>query len=296
MTTFSGAWPALVTPFTEDGEVNTEVLAALVEYLLGKGVAGLYACGSTGQGLLLTVAERQRVAETVIAQVAGRVPVIVHVGSPVLPDALRLARHAASCGAAGVSSVIPPLYTEMESIIAYYRRLTEAVPEMPFFPYLFTGQQDALALLRSLASLPNLAGAKYTGPDMFELRALLEVRDRDWTIFSGMDQQCAFAAMAGSPANIGSTLNHYPGAYIQIHRCVESRDLAGALAWQERANRATRLMINAGFFGALYEGLRMMGFECGSPRLPARRLSATEAAELRSNLLLKANFETLVAA
>jgi dihydrodipicolinate synthase/N-acetylneuraminate lyase len=284
MPTFSGAWPALVTPFTDDDEVNDEVLAALVEHLVGRGAGGLYACGSTGQGLLLTVEERRRAAEVVLAQAAGRVPVIVHVGSAVLPDAIALARHAAEHGAAGVSSVIPPLFTTLESISAYYRRLAGAVPGMPFFPYLFTGQQDAVALLRALDDLPNLAGAKYTGPDMFELSALLELRRGDWTIFSGMDQQCAYAAMAGSPGNIGSTLNHYPGAYSHIHRCVAAGDLAGALAWQERANRATRVMATYGFFGALWEGLRMLGFECGAPRLPARALSVTEAARFRIDL------------
>lgn len=59
--TFHGAWPALITPATADGEVNCAVLRDLVEYLIGKGIGGLYVCGSTGEGLQLSVEERVQV-------------------------------------------------------------------------------------------------------------------------------------------------------------------------------------------------------------------------------------------
>ena len=81
MSMFEGAWPALATPFTARGDVNTEVLRRLVEYLIGKGIGGFYVCGTTGEGVGMTVDERKLVAETVIDQSAGRVPSIIHVGA-----------------------------------------------------------------------------------------------------------------------------------------------------------------------------------------------------------------------
>jgi dihydrodipicolinate synthase/N-acetylneuraminate lyase len=77
MRTFGGAWVALVTPFTADNQVNVPVLQDLTEYLLGKGVEGLYLCGLTGQGMNMSVPERKLVVETVIGQVNKRVPAIV---------------------------------------------------------------------------------------------------------------------------------------------------------------------------------------------------------------------------
>ena len=73
---FQGAWPALVTPFTADGKVNVPVLRRLVDYLLGKGVGGFYVCGSTGEGIYLSLPERKLVLETVIEQVNRRAPAI----------------------------------------------------------------------------------------------------------------------------------------------------------------------------------------------------------------------------
>ena len=106
MQTFHGAWPALITPATPDGGVETCALRDLTEYLIGKQVDGFYLCGSTGEGLFQTVEQRELVVETVMDQVARRVPVIVHVGCIATRDAVALARHAQQAGADGVSSVL----------------------------------------------------------------------------------------------------------------------------------------------------------------------------------------------
>ena len=117
-----------------------------------------------------------------------------------------------------------------------------------------------------LARIPNIGGGKYTGPNMFELGQLARLRDDGWTIFSGMDEQCVFAAMAGAPGNIGSTLNLMPGAYRELRQSYEDGDLARALELQEAANRVTETLHAFGFQGALREAMRLIGFDCGEPR------------------------------
>ncbi len=98
-TSYRGAWPALLTPSTPDGGVDVHMLEQLTAYLLDKGADGLYVCGSTGEGVSLSVPERCRVAETVAARVAGHLPLIIHVGAVATRDAVALARHARSwCG------------------------------------------------------------------------------------------------------------------------------------------------------------------------------------------------------
>ncbi|MHB0877721.1 MAG: dihydrodipicolinate synthase family protein [Anaerolineae bacterium] len=269
MRTFGGAWPALITPTTPEGGVGFPALESLVEHLLTRKVDGLYICGSTGEGLLLSPEERRQVAERVLALVEGRVPVIVHVGCPATRDAVALATHAGKAGAAGVSSVLPVIGTGMASTHLHYQAIAAAVPDLPFLPYLFGGQTDAVTLMRSLlAAIPNLAGGKYTGSDMFELGRLLELRDEGWTVFSGMDEQCVFAAMFGAPGCIGSTLNLMPGLYRELRRSCAAGDLARALELQKAANRVTAVLISFGFVGALREAMRLIGLDCGQPRLP----------------------------
>ena len=66
MAIFKGAWPALLTPFTADDQVNFPVLHGVVDYLLAKGVDGFYVCGSTGEGVYMSVDERKKVTEAVV--------------------------------------------------------------------------------------------------------------------------------------------------------------------------------------------------------------------------------------
>ena len=283
MTIFRGAWPALVTPFTTENSINTTVIRDLVEYLLSKKVDGFYVCGRTGQGLSMSVAERQLVAETVLEQVNDRVPVIVHVGSMAIQDALLLTRHAREIGASGISSIIPPYYTEMEHIVSCFQAIAETTPELPFFPYLF-GFPRVVELMRNLQQFPSVMGTKYTGPDMYEFQQVVNLGQKNWYIFSGMDEQCLFARMSGASGNIGSTLNYIPGVYRQIHSCFERGELAEALEWQRRANKITGLLQTYNFMSGMTEVMRILGFDCGELRLPLFPLAEEQREALQADL------------
>ena len=268
MPRFSGAWPALVTPFTNCDDVNVTVLREITEHLISKDVDGLYLGGTTGEGIFMSVDERNLIAETVIEQVNKRIPVILHVGALSIKDAVALARHADQIGASGISSVVLTYYESLESLYAYYSQIAQAVPELPFLGYMFGGTIDAVSLMRKLMEIPSLVGAKYSGSNMFEFRQLVQLRQEDWTIFSGMDEQCLFAVMSGSHGNVGSTLNFMPGVYREIRRCAEVGDYMNGMEIQNQANAITHIMQTYGFQGALKAVMSKIGFDCGSPRLP----------------------------
>jgi N-acetylneuraminate lyase len=271
---FTGTWPALLTPATEEGDVNFSVLRDLVEHLLNKQVDGLYVCGSTGEGVFLSVPERKQVLETVLDQVRGRVPIIAHIGSLASRDAVQLARHAQESGAAGVSAVLPLLNAGLENVYLHYGTIAAAAPDLPFLPYLFGGQTNAVSLMRGLLErIPNVGGAKYTGSNMFEFKQLVALQANGgatgaWTIFSGMDEQSLFAMMSGAPGHIGSTLNLMPGAYRKIRQLYGQNQTDQALHLQQRANQVTSTLIAFGFAGALREAMRLLGFDLGQPRQP----------------------------
>ena len=284
MFNFSGAWPALVTPFTAEDQVNVVVLQELVEYLIDKGIGGFYVCGGTGEGLFMSPEERKIVTETVVDQVNGRVPVIAHIGSMIVGDAVQLAAHAQRVGVAGISSVIPPMFQQSESLYAYFARVGAAAPEVPLLTYIFGGPTDAVALMRELMAIPTVAGAKYTGPNMYEFREIVGLRDDNWNIFSGMDEQCIYAAMQGACGNIGSTLNYTPGIYREIHSSYKKGNIAKGHELQVRVNQVTGVLFSFGFFGALKEVMGMLGFDCGKPRLPQLPFVEEKRDALRSEL------------
>ncbi|MCC6616646.1 MAG: dihydrodipicolinate synthase family protein [Anaerolineae bacterium] len=290
---YTGVWPALVTPNVPEGGLNESVLRELTEYLIGKGVSGFYVGGTTGEGIFMPATDRKRLVEIVLEQVAERVPILVHVGAIAAGDAIDLARHARDHGAAGISSIIPPLYESIDIITRYFETLASAVPDVSLYSYLLNPSLDAVALMERLKQIPSINGTKYTGSNMFELQQIIELSDDDWTIFSGMDEQCAYAAMMGATGCVGSTLNFMPGVYKAIRNNVEQGNYVKAQELQVSANHVTAAMSKVGFQGALYEILGILGFECASPRLP--RIPLTEALRTQLREMLNAtDFRALV--
>ena len=282
---FSGAWPALVSPVKPDGEVNVKVTRELTTYLLEKDIGGLYLCGSTGEGIYMSVQDRKSLTEVVMAEVGGRVPIIVHVGSVASRDAVELARHARDVGADGVASILPPMNRSLDHIYLHYETIAASVPDLPFFPYIFGGQLDAVSLMSELlVRMLNVGGAKYTGPNMYEYKQLVDLRDNDWTIFLGMDPQCVFGAMFGGNANIGTTLNYHPGIYREIHKSVAQGDFVRARDLQVRANRVTLVLHKYGLMSGLRVAMQMLGFDVGDPRLPTPAFPTDKVTELRQAL------------
>ena len=132
---FKGLWPAMFTPVNGNGDPAIDQLEKLVGLLISQGMDGLYILGSTGQGVLFTEDQRKKVAAVVTEVAAGRVPVIVQVGSLTTEESVRLAKHAAQCGADGISSV-GPIYSPASANMAFehYRAIASAT-HLPFFPY-----------------------------------------------------------------------------------------------------------------------------------------------------------------
>ncbi len=285
MRNFEGVWPALVTPATENGEINEDCLNALIDHLVDKGVDGLYVGGSTGEGLSRSVGQRMKLAELAVKAVQERVPVIVHVGAVALPDALNLARHAAELGAAGISSILPPDYESEESLWRYYAGIAAAAPTTALLAYILNDDRGTPGLMKRLQGLPQVAGAKYTGPDMYEFRHMIDLGEgRYWSMFTGMDEMCVYGVLAGAAGTIGSTLNFMPGVYREIRRLVAAGDANGASSLQERANAVTTILHRYGYMGAQVVALDLLGFNVGGPRLPHLPLNDDLAGSLREEL------------
>ncbi|NWF71206.1 MAG: dihydrodipicolinate synthase family protein [Chloroflexi bacterium] len=284
MSTFAGLWPALVTPLTEDNHLNIPVLEQIVEYLLAKQVNGFYVAGTTGQGLLLSLEERKQLTAAVLRQVNGRVPVIVHVGAVAEVDAVDLARHACDQGASGISSLLLPQYPDLPALVRYVGSLSASVP-IPFLAYIYGRDLDAVHLMECLMQFETVIGAKYTGPNLHELKRVIELgRNGEWTIFSGMDEQSIFAAMTGASGHIGSTLNIMPGVYRAIWGHIARGEFAQAHALQLRANGITQRLVDVGFAGALNYVMGRLGFDCGQPRQPHQALNSERRQELDRTL------------
>ena len=163
---FSGLMPAMVTPFDEDGKVDLEATGAVVERFIRAGVSGVSPLGSTGEFSYLTGDERRRFAEEVTKIVAGRVPVVIGVGSDGTREAVELARHAESAGADAVL-LVSPFYWKVgeEALFRHFAAVADAVgiPVVAYNLPMLTGIDLSPALIARLAAeCPNIVGLKDT--------------------------------------------------------------------------------------------------------------------------------------
>ena len=175
MTQIKGVIPAMMTFFDKEENVDIQCTRRMVDFMLDHGADGFYLTGSTGECFTMTAEERNLVVDTVIDQVKGRVPVIVHVGDIGTKKSIELAKHAYEAGADAISSV-PPFYWKFraDDIYSYYKDISEATPlPMVVYNIQLAGLMD-MGLLLKLADLPNVHGLKYTARSHDEMGYLKE--------------------------------------------------------------------------------------------------------------------------
>jgi dihydrodipicolinate synthase/N-acetylneuraminate lyase len=162
----TGAIAAAVTPLSDDGDaIDERAFPALTSFLIDGGVDGVLSCGTTGEGVLLSVAERRRVTERFLEERRGAFQVAVHAGAQSTRDTVALATHAREVGADAVAVIAPPYYPlDDEELLAHLAAAAHACDPLPFYVYEFVGRSGyaiPVAVIERLrGDTSNLAGMK----------------------------------------------------------------------------------------------------------------------------------------
>ena len=161
-----GAIAASVTPLANSGaSLDEDAFGPLVEFLAAGGVDGILACGTTGEGILLSLEERKRATELFLEARPPGFAVAAHCGAQTTADTVALASHAAVAGADAVAVIAPP-YFELDerSLVEHFRAAADACAPLPFYVYEFaarSGYAIPVAVIERLReAAPNLAGLK----------------------------------------------------------------------------------------------------------------------------------------
>src|SRR5579875_1224373 len=281
-----GILPPVLTPLTPDETVDERSLRRLVDFLVGAGVHGLWVMGTTGEFPCLPEAERARAVAVVVEQAAGRVPVVAGVGDSSTALALRHARHAAEAGVDGLASTPPHYFPHaMDEVVAHFRALKEAHPELPLLIYHIPQTvkvRMTLDVTLTLAREGVCAGIKDSQNDLEWFRSLvLAVRDE------GLTER--FRCLLGSRVLIDAGLA--VGAVGAVPAVANVAPAAAVVA-QELAIRFEDLKLvarggssNAASLGAMKHVLRLWGvIDHAVLTRPLRPLAPAEVEELRRRL------------
>lgn len=236
---FSGVIPPVVTPLTEDGEVDTASLERVVARLLDGGVDALFALGSSGEVAYLTHDQQETVLDVVVGAAAGQVPVLAGAIEPTTKRAAQRADTAVRKGAAAVVATAP-FYTRTHptEIDRHFRLLAGAcdVPVLAYdIPVCVHSKLDR-ALIGALAADRVLAGVKDSSDDVRSFRRLaVELRGRsDFTLLTGHEVVVDAMLLGGADGSVPGLANVDPRGYRRLHDAAADGDWATARGEQDR--------------------------------------------------------------
>ncbi|MGI9294708.1 MAG: dihydrodipicolinate synthase family protein [Pseudomonadales bacterium] len=268
----------LITPFDDNGDLSPERAGALIERQIEVGVQGFYVGGSSGEGLLQSIAERCEYLRYVSAVNKGRTALIAQVGALSSRDAWLLADFAAENGYDVVSST-PPFYFNYSEheVITYYKELAER-STLPVLLYNIpgtTGRNLSIETQVELLRHPNVIGSKHTETNFYNAERLMH-KVEGALIFNGPDEMLTAGLAMGMAGGIGSTYNLMPRLYLDIYQSMRNNELEKARSSQRIANDVIYELLNIspGVVPGIKLGLKTLGYDVGCSRKPFQPIVA----------------------
>jgi 4-hydroxy-tetrahydrodipicolinate synthase len=237
MTRLQGCGTALVTPFTDRGEVDYPALRALVEWQIAEEIDFLVPCGSTGEAQTLDDSERERVVAAVLETAGGRVPVMAGATSNDTARAVAEARRMCRLGADYILTATPYYNKPTQGgLFRHFTAVADAATK-PICLYNVPGRtavnlQPAVAL--QLAEHPNVMGIKEASGDLAQVMQILRGRPERFAVLSGDDWLTLAIVAAGGDGLVSVTSNEMPGPMRALVHLILSGDLEKARDWHYR--------------------------------------------------------------
>jgi 4-hydroxy-tetrahydrodipicolinate synthase len=262
MDPIEGIIPPLVTPLTEEGGLDEEGLARVVEHVIAGGVHGLFVLGTTGEGPSLTYNMRTALIERVCDQARGRVPVLVGITDASLGQAVHVAGAASRFGAQAVV-LAPPFYYRIDQreLHGFVDRLIDAI-DLPVFLYDnpgLTGAAFDLDTVRALIQRPEVVGFKDSSGDAVRFHRLKGVlQEADIPLFVGPEELLAESLIMEADGGVPGGANIFPGLYVGLYEAVEAGRIERAKALHGRIMELSAVVYSSSHGGG-YGSSRVIG-------------------------------------
>jgi len=273
---FEGSLVALITPMSEDGEVDYQALTRLIELHIESGTHGIVTVGTTGESSTLNVDEHLAVVEHTIKTANKRVPIVAGTGGNSTQEAIHLTRQAEQLGADAALSVVP-YYNKptQEGLFQHFKAIADAVPIAQIL-YNVPGRTVAdmsNETIARLAVIDNIVGCKDATGDLERGKALIDLCGHQLSILSGDDPTALEYMKLGARGDVSVTANVAP----KLMSGMCSAALAGDFDLAEKIDAKlrglhTELFIESNPIPVKY-AVSKMGYTANKLRLPLTSLS-----------------------
>ncbi len=282
-----GVIPAMVTPLDAKDQVNEPVLQSLVGYLIDAGVHGLFAIGSQGEFYALTIEEKKRIAELVVRETNGRVPVYIGTGAVTIRESILLTAMADNVGADAVSIMTPFFISPSEDeLYEHYAAIAKST-RLPVLLYSNPGRAHvniSVKLVARLSEVDNIVGIKDSSGDLSLTAEYIRNTDSGFSVLMGRDTLIYGALMYGARGAIAATANVAPRLVVEIYEAYIRGDFKQARNAQADLAPLRQAFSLGSFPAVIKDALQLMGMAVGPPREPIRPLDSAGRAELQNIL------------
>ncbi|MDQ2719233.1 MAG: dihydrodipicolinate synthase family protein [Bacteroidota bacterium] len=280
-----GLIAAPFTPLNTDGSLNTSIIPAYYQMLKANKITGAFICGSTGEGVSLTMQEKKFTTKAWANCTKNDkdFKVMLLVGGTCIADCIELAKYAQQSGIYAVSFTAPFYFIlqDVETLAACCKAIAGSVPGLPFYYYHIPVLNDAnfpmINLLKCVdGKIPNFAGIKYTHEDFMDFLSCLHFEEGKYDMLWGRDENMLSALAVGSKGAVGSTFNYAAPLYYDMIDAFNNNDFAKAQALQQQSIDMITLLGKYGGIAAGKAYMKLIGVDCGEFRLPVKNMSAEQ--------------------
>jgi 4-hydroxy-tetrahydrodipicolinate synthase len=285
-----GIFTPHMVPLDAKGEIGESELRRYIDWLIAKGVHGLYPNGSTGEFIRFTPEERRRIVRIVCDQAAGRVPVLAGAAESSARETIRACETYAGYGARAVA-IVSPFYYKLgpESVYAYFREIALNSPiDVTLYNIPLFASPIDVPTIRRLAELERIVGIKDSSGDlafmMRMIRAIRPVRP-DFIFLTGWDNVLVPMLIVGCDGGTNATSGVVPELTRQVYDLVRAGRIAEAMTLQYRLLELFDAMLySADFPEGFRAGVELRGFVMGASRQPMSADQRVDRATLQKVL------------
>ncbi len=282
---YKGIICAMITPLDENQDINPKATRELIDYLINKGVYGLFILGTNGECHVLTDDEKVEFAKIVIEHTNNRVPVFVGTGGNSTREVINLSKRMEAIGASALSIItpyfVPPTQQEL---IEHYKSVAAEV-NLPIMMYNMpgkTGINIEPESVRELAKVKNIVGIKDSGGKLDNMKAYLEVtKGEDFGVFSGSDSLILDILKVGGHGAVAATANFLAGIDVAIYNNFIKGDIEAAQKAQDSIEELRRILKFGTIPSVIKQTVVFNGINVGPARLPVSRVTGEKLDEIK---------------
>ena len=261
MDKLQGIIPPVITPLTQNGDIDPTGLSKLLNHLNSGGVHGLFILGTTGEGPALGMERQKEMIRQTMRLNAGALPVLVGISAAALEDSFTLAEFAYEQGADALVCAPPCYFLPGEDELMDYYRTVAANVRLPLFLYNMPSMTKVLmkpSLVLRLAEIPNIRGYKDSSGNMCDLHEiLLGLKNRnDFSIFVGPEELLAEAVLFGADGGVAGGANLNPELFVAMYDAAKNGDVMEMRRLQAAIYRQRRLYSIGRYQSSIIKGIK----------------------------------------